>query len=87
VKRRVEETFGPGALARGRAAKGCIPFAPDAKKALELSLRSALALDDKFIGSEHILLGLARTGECLLVDRHLDATRLEAAIQDARRAA
>ena len=87
VKRRVEETFGPGALARGRAAKGRIPFAPDTKKALELSLRSALALDDKFIGSEHILLGLARTGEYLLVDCHLDATRIEAAIQDARRAA
>jgi ATP-dependent Clp protease ATP-binding subunit ClpA len=91
VKRRVEETFGPGALARGRECKGHIPFAPSAKKSLELSLRSAHALGDKFIGSEHLLLGLARTDDGLaarmLSERGLDVKRLETAVVEARRAA
>jgi len=91
VKRRVEATFGPGSLARGRATCGHIPFSPTAKKSLELSLRSAHALNDNFIGSEHLLLGLARTGNgtaARLLARHdLDTERLEAAIRDARRAA
>jgi ATP-dependent Clp protease ATP-binding subunit ClpA len=93
VKRRVEETFGPGALdvpACGDVS-GHIPFSRKAKKTLELALRSAVALDDNFIGSEHILLGLARatdgTAARILAERELDVKRLEAAIQDARRAA
>ena len=40
--------------------KGHIPFTPRAKKVLELSLREALALGHNYIGTEHILLGLAR---------------------------
>ena len=90
VKRRVEETFGPGALARGRAGR-CVPFSRIAKKSLELSWRSALALNDKFIGSEHLLHGLARADEGtaarMLGERDVDLKRLEAAIQEARRAA
>jgi ATP-dependent Clp protease ATP-binding subunit ClpA len=86
VKRRVEETFGPGALSRGRAGK-CVPFSPPAKKSLELSLRSALALNDKFIGSEHLLLGLARTDEGtaarILAEHGLDAKQLEKAVRAA----
>jgi ATP-dependent Clp protease ATP-binding subunit ClpC len=39
---------------------GQIPFTPRAKKALEGSLREALALNHKFIGTEHVLLGVAR---------------------------
>lgn len=42
---------------------GHVPFTPRAKKALELSLREALQLGHKHIGSEHILLGLIREGE------------------------
>jgi ATP-dependent Clp protease ATP-binding subunit ClpA len=91
VKRRVEETFGPGALARGRATCGRIPFSPRTKKSMELAVRSAVALNDKFIGSEHLVLGLARTDDGLaarlLAERGLDAKRLEAAIQEARHAA
>jgi ATP-dependent Clp protease ATP-binding subunit ClpA len=68
VRERVERTFGPGALS-GR--RGCrrgwfgpmVPFTPRAKKALELSLREALALGDNFIGAEHVLLGLLREGD------------------------
>jgi ATP-dependent Clp protease ATP-binding subunit ClpC len=43
--------------------KGSPPFTPRAKKVLELSLREALQLGHKHIGTEHILLGLIREGE------------------------
>jgi ATP-dependent Clp protease ATP-binding subunit ClpC len=39
---------------------GQIPFTPRAKKVLELALREALGLGHNYIGTEHILLGLAR---------------------------
>jgi ATP-dependent Clp protease ATP-binding subunit ClpC len=42
---------------------GQIPFTPRAKKVLELSLREAISLGQSYIGTEHILLGLAREGE------------------------
>ena len=58
VRRRVEAAFGAGALARRR--RGRPPFAPKAKQALELALREALALGDRGIGSEHVLLGVLR---------------------------
>jgi ATP-dependent Clp protease ATP-binding subunit ClpA len=90
VKRRVEATFGPGALARGRSTCGGIPFSRRAKKSLELALRCTLSLNDNFIGSEHLLLGLAGTGDStaqdILVERGLDLERLDAAVR-ARRAA
>jgi ATP-dependent Clp protease ATP-binding subunit ClpA len=60
VRRSVEESFGPGALSgrRGRR-RGHAPMCPKAKRALERALREALALRDRQIGPEHILLGLA----------------------------
>jgi ATP-dependent Clp protease ATP-binding subunit ClpC len=42
---------------------GQIPFTPRAKNALELALREALSLGHKYIGTEHVLLGLVRVGE------------------------
>jgi ATP-dependent Clp protease ATP-binding subunit ClpA len=58
VRRRVEASFGPGALhGRGR---GRVPFTPGAKKALELALREALALGDRDIRAEHLVLGVVR---------------------------
>jgi ATP-dependent Clp protease ATP-binding subunit ClpA len=42
---------------------GHIPSTPRTKKVLELSLREAQRLGDSYIGTEHILLGLAREGE------------------------
>jgi ATP-dependent Clp protease ATP-binding subunit ClpA len=52
-------------LVRDRAGRGPgspnhLPFSPQAKKALELSLRVAVRLDDRYIGSEHVLLGVLR---------------------------
>ena len=87
VRRRVEASFGPGAL-QWRPERGCrgqrlplfghLPFTPRAKKILELSLREALALRHKYIGTEHILLGLVREGEGLAM---LVLTRLGAGPQ------
>jgi ATP-dependent Clp protease ATP-binding subunit ClpC len=42
---------------------GQIPFTPRTKKVLELALREARALGHKYIGTEHVLLGLVREGE------------------------
>ena len=64
VRRSVEESFGPGALFghRGRRARH-VPFCPRAKRALERSLREAVALRQRQIGREHLLLALASDGE------------------------
>jgi ATP-dependent Clp protease ATP-binding subunit ClpC len=45
------------------ATAGQIPFTPRAKKVLELALREALGLGHNYIGTEHILLALARSYE------------------------
>jgi ATP-dependent Clp protease ATP-binding subunit ClpA len=42
---------------------GQIPFTPRAKKVLELALREGLALGHNYIGTEHILLGIAREND------------------------
>ena len=59
VRGQVEEIIGQG----GEEPGGHIPFTPRAKKVLESSLREALQLGHKYIGTEHILLGLLREGE------------------------
>jgi prophage maintenance system killer protein len=59
VRAQVEELIGQGQS----APTGHIPFTPRAKKALALSLREALQLGHNYIGTEHLLLGLAREGE------------------------
>src|SRR5215471_11559119 len=45
---------------RGPGQSGHVPFTPEAKRTLELSLREALQLGQNYIGTEHILLGLVR---------------------------
>ncbi|MGK5732286.1 Clp protease N-terminal domain-containing protein [Streptomyces sp. URMC 124] len=45
------------------AGKGHLPFTPRAKKALERSLREALARKDRRIGAEHVLLGILDPGD------------------------
>lgn len=64
IRRRVEESFGAGALDRGTGRRhGHIPFTKQAKKALELGLREAIALRDNEIRTEHLLLGLTRAAD------------------------
>jgi ATP-dependent Clp protease ATP-binding subunit ClpC len=59
VREQVEETIGQGRW----VPPVNIPYAPQAKKVLDMSLREALALGHHTIGTEHILLGLIRDGE------------------------
>jgi ATP-dependent Clp protease ATP-binding subunit ClpA len=96
VRRRAEETFGPGALDRSPrcrrgGAGGHLPFTPRSKKSLELSLKTAVRLGDWFIGSEHLLLGIAEVeegeGAQILASWGLDRARLETAVEAARRGA
>ena len=68
VRERVERAFGPGALRpRRRCRRGgfstSLPFTPRAKKALELSLREAIALGARDLRGEHLVLGLLREGD------------------------
>ena len=71
IRRRMEAAFGPDAL-RGRAKRtrrgvlsDHLPFTPRNKKVLELSLREALRLGHKYIGTEHLMLGMIREGQGL----------------------
>jgi ATP-dependent Clp protease ATP-binding subunit ClpC len=65
---------------------GHIPFTPRAKKTLELSLREALAIKHKYIGTEHILLGLIREGDGVaaqIMSDHADLLQIRLAVLDA----
>jgi ATP-dependent Clp protease ATP-binding subunit ClpA len=93
VRRRMEASFGPGALDHGprrrprrrppwRRARcqptdvtGHLPFMPRAKRALERAHREAIALGDRDIGVEHLLLGLLDPRRNMAVEllRHLGA--------------
>jgi hypothetical protein len=63
---------------------GQIPFTPRAKKVLDLSLRESAAIRHDYIGTEHILLGLARENEGvaseILRDLGADAERIRAEV-------
>ncbi|HEX6697531.1 MAG TPA: Clp protease N-terminal domain-containing protein [Solirubrobacteraceae bacterium] len=68
VRARVERAFGPGALIRRRRCRRGgverrVPFTARAKKALELSLHEAIALADRDLRGEHLVLGLLREGD------------------------
>lgn len=94
VRKAIEANFGAGSLRLPRedgpkkkglfgrfyATGGHIPFTNRNKKVLELSLREALRLDQKFIAPEHIMLGLLREGEGLaaqiLHEKGVDFARL-----------
>jgi ATP-dependent Clp protease ATP-binding subunit ClpA len=70
IKRRVEETFGEGALTRVPLTPrgplnwiGRTPFTDEAKRVLAESVHEARDMRHNYIGTEHLLLGLLRTGE------------------------
>jgi hypothetical protein len=69
VRERAEASFGPGALDRPRRRRtgflrrvtrtqAHLPFSDAAKRALEQALRQAVALRQRTIGVDHLLLGL-----------------------------
>lgn len=86
VRHQAEQTFGPGALDRRRrqrpglfgrrSGSGHIPFSREAKSALELSLREAVSEGHRYLGTEHVFLGLLATdqGTALRVLRQLGVT-------------
>jgi len=59
VRAQVARVIGPG----DEVTTGQIPFTPRAKKALELALHEIQALGSGDIGTEHVLLGVAREKE------------------------
>jgi ATP-dependent Clp protease ATP-binding subunit ClpA len=68
VQAAAEAAFGAGALndqsgRRRRRPEGHLPFTATSKKALELSLRAALAQGDRSIDSRHVLLGVLDAGD------------------------
>ena len=76
LRTEVEERIGRGDQTPG----GHVPFTPGAKKALEMSLREALKLGHKFIGVEHLFLGVLtdenELGAQLLIGRGASVQRL-----------
>jgi ATP-dependent Clp protease ATP-binding subunit ClpA len=57
ARQQVEEIVGRGQTGPAREH---LPFTPQGKKVLQLSLREAMALGHAHVGTEHILLGLIR---------------------------
>ncbi len=81
LRQRVQEALGPPVEAPGADAP---PFAPGAKRSLELSFKESLALGHDYIGTEHLLLGLLREPEGLgarvLVESGLQLEDVRAAV-------
>jgi ATP-dependent Clp protease ATP-binding subunit ClpA len=70
IKRRIEESFGPGALERVPLTPkgplnwtGRLPLHEASKLALALSIKEARLLRHSYVGTEHVLLGLLRVAE------------------------
>ncbi len=59
TREKIEQMSRPSGL----PASGSPPFTPRAKNVLERALREALVLGHNYVGTEHILLGLARERE------------------------
>lgn len=77
IRRAIDDRFGAGTFdAAGEAApaprrRRHIPFAREAKKTLELSLREALRLKDNRIDTAHVVLGMLRADDPT-IDRLID---------------
>jgi len=73
----------------GPGITGHLPFSARAKKVLELSLREALRLKHRSIGTEHVLLGLIREGEGLgalvLAEAKVDLAELRRTVENSFR--
>ena len=66
IRRRVEESFGPGALEQAPAAAqgaGRTTMTRETKQSVELAAKEARALRHSYIGTEHLLLGLLSAAE------------------------
>jgi ATP-dependent Clp protease ATP-binding subunit ClpA len=71
IRRKIEESFGPGALQRVPLTPkgplnwtgGPFPLDDQARLSLVMSLREARAMHRHYIGTEHLLLGVLRAAE------------------------
>ena len=66
IRRKVEESFGPGALEQvpaGAHGPGRTTMTREAKQSVELAAKEARALRHSYIGTEHLLLGLLSAAE------------------------
>jgi ATP-dependent Clp protease ATP-binding subunit ClpC len=85
ARTRVLEIVGP----HPEQTHGSPPFTPRAKRVLELSLREALEMGHSYIGTEHLLLGVAREGGGVamqvLVDLDADAQKVRAVVMEMMR--
>jgi ATP-dependent Clp protease ATP-binding subunit ClpA len=98
IKRRIEDSFGPGALQRVPLTPrgplnwtGRLSLAESSKLTLALALKEARALHHTYIGTEHVLLGLLRVAErqphadfaaVTLRDLDLDPARVRVLVLD-----
>jgi ATP-dependent Clp protease ATP-binding subunit ClpC len=94
IAARVLESFATVEEVRGQVVRivgqgngvtsGQIPFTPRAKQVLELALREALSIGHNYIGTEHVLLGLARENDGvamqILRDFDADAEKIREAV-------
>ena len=78
VVRRIDRHLGGLRRRHGR-----LRFSRAAKKVLELALREALALRHNYIGTEHLLLGLARCDDRVIKDTLADCGLDRAALREA----
>jgi ATP-dependent Clp protease ATP-binding subunit ClpA len=82
TRAQIEQVIGRG----DHTTVGQIPFTPRAKKVLELSLREAIGLGHDYIGTEHILLGLAAEDEGaaarILLDFGAEGERIRNAVYE-----
>ncbi len=88
VMRRIERDLGGPSGSAGER-RSTPRYSRSAKKALALSLREAIRLGDRFIGTEHLLLGLVRAGDPLtlatLAAFGLKAVDVRRAVDEAER--
>ena len=81
LRERVVTTVGTG---QQHAAAGHIPFTPQAKQVLRLSLSEALRFGHNYIGTEHVLLGLIQEKDGVaaqvLADAGADLGRVRAEV-------
>jgi ATP-dependent Clp protease ATP-binding subunit ClpA len=93
VKRRIEESFGPGALELTRAwrERDRLTLTPRMKKMLEIALREALRIGEKRVRPEHLLMAVFRAPDSLagrLLARRVPLGRVyQAALNRRRRSA
>ena len=83
VRNQILRVIGEG----DETASGQIPFTPRAKKVLELALREALQVQSSYIGTEHLLLGIARENQGvaarILLEFDVDAEKIRRGVDNA----